>query len=219
MSSGAAPRFPTHLRLASDPTAAELQQVLGPDVALRRVIWDEDDQRICVRPPPFPFKRAVAAALGMLALMTVTPWGLSYVSKNPVALTAIDITVFAVLWAVLAPVAYLLLRRARTKVDALGPGAIIDKQSRELTLPWLERAVPATRIERFVDVRGRHHVRGAAAFLRQCAVVFRDDDDHFVVAPIARLLAPSMRKSCAARLADFYDVPLQEVTGVVFNLK
>lgn len=218
MSRSAASRFPSHLTFDHDPTDQDVQQLVGPDVAVRRVLWAEDDREICVVPPRFPFKRSVFGVLLMLAAMNAAPWGISLVSKNPVGLTTLHIVVFAILWGGIAPVALILLVRARRRVDALEPGAIVTKQTRDLALPGLDRVVSAQDIVRFVDVRGRFHVRGAAAFLRQCGVIFRDGE-RFVFAPIARLLAPSMRKSCAARLADHYDVPVQEVSGVTFPVR
>lgn len=218
MSSGAGNRFPPLLTTPRAPTPDQLKEVMGPDLTVRRVIWDEDDERIQVRNPPFPMKRGVVSVGLMLAFMTATPIALSYMRCGTMVLTTVELAVLAVLWLVMPPIALALLRRARRRVDGLGPGAIVNKRTRELTLPWLQCTVAAERIDSFVDVIGRYHMRGAASYLRQCAVVYRDDADRFVVAPIARVGAPTLHKSCAARLADFYDAPLRELKGVVFDM-
>lgn len=210
-------RFPSHLTFDHDPSEQELHEVVGPHFTTTHVVWEEDDECIRVRAPEFPFRRAVTAVLTMLVAMTLAPWALRWVADKPYELATKDVVIYCVVWLVVAPGAIGLLVWAKRKLARLGPGAIVNKRTHELTLPWIERSVPAAQIDRFVDVRGRRHVRGSAMIFQQCGVVFRDDAGGFVFAPFARLVARRLGKNCAARLADFYDRRLQEVTGVVFG--
>jgi len=202
--------IPSHLTFEEEPTDRQLQQRVGAAGVFPSVCWDEDDERVCLRHRPLPFWRWLLLIVTMMVVMTLSPWA---VGDRDFAMPTALVVFLYVAWLVMLPVAVACLVAARRRHDRLGPGAIIDKRSRALSLPWIDRAVPFERIARFVEVVSRAKVHGSAGLVRQCGVVFREAGGRVVFAPVARLTLANRRQSCAARLADFYDLPLAKITA------
>ena len=204
--------LPSHLAFSRLPAARDLQQPLGPRLVAAGARWEEDDERIRVRQSAFPFWRWLLLVVAMLLVMTAAPW---VVGERGFALPKAIVGFMLVAWLVLLPIFVIALSRARRRHEEVGPGAIVAKRSGELMLPWLDQRVAAAQIECFVEVSGRGAIHGAVARLRQCGVGYRGQGGGFVYAPVACLSTATHGRSCAARLADYYDLPLQQVSGEI----
>jgi hypothetical protein len=200
---------PTHLVWDHDPSDAELTQIVGPDYTTTRMRWLEDDERIRVEPKRLSFWRSLLAVVFMCLMITVWPWLLPWLFDKPNTMEpTIYYAVIGFLWLVLVPVCVWVLTHAARSAEVRLPGAVIDKHTRELTLPGSDHVVQPDHIVRFVALRGRLRTSNRIAPYRQLGVVFRDQQQ-FVFASFARLTTPGRRRSAAARLAAYYDRPLQ----------
>ena len=202
---------PTHLVWDHDPSDTELKQIVGPDFTSTRMHWREDDQSIRLEPNRLNFWFLMVGVFAMSAMITIWPWLMPWLAGNPRdTAPAGYYPVIGFIWLLLVPVVAWILRRAQRHQKLREPGFVIDKHTRELTLPWSQHVVPCDQIVRFVELRGR--LRNGQRHLpyRQLGVVFRAPQQH-VFATFARLTTPWFRSSAASRVADYYDLPLQTI--------
>jgi hypothetical protein len=206
-------RFPMSLAFDHDPGDRDLATVVGPAFTVGRVPWSEDDERIVVNQPVrLPVKTIAVILVLVFGGVSVLPWVLPWLSlaRAPVD-SWFALVVAAVVWLLVIPGVTWLLHAANAARQQLGPGAVVTKRTGELELPWIARIVQRRDLVRFVDLRGRHrHRSGAVSFYCQYGVLFVVDGS-FVYASIARATATPFGKTCAQRLADFYDLPVQRV--------
>lgn len=200
---------PTHLVWDHDPSDAELTQVVGPNFTTTRMRWLEDDEHIRLEPKRLSFWRSFSAVVFMCLVITVWAWLFPWLFDQPITKDAtVYYWVLGFLWLVLVPGSAWLLTNHGRRAAVRPAGAVIDKHTRELTLPCSDHVVTPDQIVRFVELRGCLRNGSRLAPYRQLGVVFRDQQQ-FVFAAFARLTIPGFRRSVALRLAGFYDRPLQ----------
>lgn len=202
---------PTHLVWDHDPSDAELTQIVGPDFTTTRMRWLEDDRCIRIESKRLLFGRSISAVIFMCLMITIWPWLFPWLFDRPSTVEpTIYYAVIGCLWLVLVPAAAWILTRAARATEMRAPGVVIDKHTRQMTLPHSDHVVESDHIVRFVALRGLMRNGNRLAPYRQLSVVFRDQQQ-FVLATFARLTTPGVRRSPAARLADYYDRPLQTI--------
>lgn len=201
---------PSHLSFDEAPSSAQLAVLLGAPSAAARVDWREDDERIELVTRRLPLGQALALLFSFAAALTTAPlWLPRFGYELPEQVRP------ELLWTIAAAVwAFVAVGGARDPNDrgrAAGPGALVDKRSGELSLPWLGVVVPRDRLARFVQLKGRaRRGRGVEPVYQSCAL-FRDADGRYVCAPFARLFARPRGRCPAQRLADYYDLPMEEL--------
>ena len=206
-------RLPSHLVFDEEPRPQQLVALLGPVPSSVRAQWLEDDEQIRIAPRRVPVLGVVAFLVSFAATLTSAPLWLPHLGYELPAHVASAVlwTLAAAIWLLVVPGVFAILWLVQRAADAIGPGAVVDKSSRELALPWIDRVVPRHRLVRFVLLRGRSRKGSSVEPFAQSGVLFRDDDDRFVYAPFARLFAARLARSPAQRLADYYDLPLQQL--------
>jgi len=100
---------------------------------------------------------------------------------------------------------------AQRAAQQQGPGAVVDKRTGALSLPWIDAVVPPDRLVRFVHLRARRRAGAHVQPVGQHAALFRDEDGRHVYAPFVRLITRRLGRTPSQRLADLFDVPVQKV--------
>jgi len=206
-------RFPSHLTFDADPDGEQLAAIVGPDVAAARAEYREDDERITISLERVPFVGITVFVLTFSALLTSAPFVLpqfgyelpSHVSDRQLWIMG------GMLWLLVVPSMIAVFWFAQRATRALGPGAIVDKRTGDLTLPWLDTTVRRDRLVRFVHMNGRRREHGTVEPVGQYCVIFTDEQGRFVYAPFARLVTRRLGRTPAQRLADHYDLRVQKV--------
>ena len=188
----------------NDPTDGQLALILGPDFAASGVSYKEDATAAVLGPRRFPFKRVAVFIVAFFGPLTVLPWILPALGvRFPSLLARREIVLLtAALWAVIVPTFLGLMfffdRAART----IGPGAVLNRAERTLSLPHAGRTIALETIDRFVELVGRRIYGGEVSHIVQYGVTFGEGDgDCIAYAPIAKLTGPEPGASSLVRLA------------------
>ncbi|MCP4094344.1 MAG: hypothetical protein GY747_12945 [Planctomycetes bacterium] len=206
-------KFPPYLKFDAKPSADALAVVLGPDFASSGVSFVETEHEIIMAPPHIPLRAIIVFNLLFSAVISAAPWVLprfGIAMPSNITPTGIWIATGA-LWLLINPTFLGVMYWWHRTTQKIGPGAIVDKHSRELHLPWLDVTVPENQIHYFVEMNGRHRYGGQNAQVGQYSVLFEDDQDVLFLAPIARLNTKILGKSKLKELADFYGVRMRQV--------
>lgn len=206
-------RYPDRIVFDEEPAGDDLHVIVGPDMATSAVQWTEDEATIRIEPARIPFRPVLVFLVVFFGALSAAPWVLPGLGVRlpPVLSDGVVIGLTAALWLLILPAfvgILLVLDRATAK---LGPGAVIAKDGPKLMLPWIGVEVPAGRVVRFVQVEGRHRYSGNVSLFGQYCVVFRDEADRFVYAPLARLTGRTRGDDTLARLGKVFDRPIERI--------
>ena len=114
-------------------------------------------------------------------------------------------------WVLILPVFVGVLLFIDRAAKNLGPGAVVDKSTKCLTLPWIDRVVEANRIRGFVEMSGRLRYGGNTSLVGQYCVLFEDGEGRIVYAPMARLIGKTLGETALDRIAAFYHEQVRKV--------
>jgi len=188
-----------------EPTDGQLAVIFGPDVAASGVSYKEDATAAVLGPRRFPFKRVAIFIVAFFGPLTVLPWLLPVLGvRFPSLLARREIVLLtAALWALIIPtflgLMFFIDRAARTT----GPGAVLNRANRTLSLPHAGRTIALETIDRFIELVGRRIHGGEETHIVQYGVTFGEGDgDRIAYAPIAKLTGPEAGASSLARLAS-----------------
>jgi hypothetical protein len=208
-----ATKFPPFQKFDHEPNPEELAVVLGPDFATSSISYVETDDEIIMAPPNIPMRGIVIFISLFVGSLTAAPWVLPrFGVELPSHLTPTLVWgVTAALWLLIVPSFLGIMFWLHRTTQKIGPGAIVDKHSRELYLPWVDLTVPENQIHCFVEMNGRHRYGGQNAQVGQYSVLFEDDKGALFLAPIARLNSKILGSSKLKNIADFFDVKIRNV--------
>jgi len=204
---------PSHLVFDEEPTPEQLAVLLGPDVPAVRAVIREDDERVTVTQQRVPVVGVAIFLVCFAALLTSAPFWLArfgYELPSHVD-PALLWTMAGALWLLIVPSMIAIFWFAQRAAKQQGPGAVVDKRTGALSLPWIDAVVPPDRLVRFVHLRGRRRTGSQVQPVGQHAALFRDDDGRHVYAPFVRLITRRLGRTPSQRLADLFDVPVQKV--------
>lgn len=206
---------PSHLVFDEEPSTEQLSVLLGPDVAAVRAVIREDDERVTVTQQRVPVVGVAIFLVCFAALLTSAPFWLARLGYELPSHVdpALLWTMAGGLWLLVVPSIIAIFWFAQRAAQQQGPGAVVDKRTGALSLPWIDAVVPRERVVRFVHLSGRRRVGGQAQPVAQHAALFRDGGGGYVYAPIARLMTRRPGRTPSQRLADRYDLPVQKIDG------
>lgn len=206
-------KFPSYRKFDDNPSADELAVVLGPDFASSGVSYVETEDEIIIAPPRIPIRAIVIFNISFSTVLSAAPWVLPRFGVNmPSHITEAGVWVATgALWLLIMPTFLGIMYWWHRTTLRIGPGAIVDKHTRKLHLPWMDVTVPERQIHYFVEMNGRHRYGGQDAQVGQYSVLFEDDKGVLFLAPIARLNTKILGSNKLKELADFYDVRLRQV--------
>ena len=206
-------RAPSHLSFDCEPVAEQLAVLLGPGAAGARAVVREDDERITVSLQRVPLMGLSVFLLSFAGLLTSAPLWLPGFAEALAArgVGGVFWLLSGAVWALVVPSICAMAWFVQRATARLGPGAVVDKRTGDLALPWLDEVVPRRRLVRFVHVVGRRRTAGRQEPVGQHAVLFRDAAGGFVYASFALLRSRVRGGAPAQRLADFYDLRVQRV--------
>ncbi|MGC6489550.1 MAG: hypothetical protein ACON4Z_18030 [Planctomycetota bacterium] len=204
---------PSHLVFDEEPSPEQLSVLLGPDVPAVRAVICEDDERVTVAQRRVPVVALAIFLVCFAALLTSAPfWSARFGYAVPSHVEpALLWTMAAALWLLIVPSMIAIFWFAQRAAQEHGPGAVVDKRTGALSLPWIDAVVPAGRLVRFVHLRCRRRVGSHVQPVGQHAALFRDEDGRHVYAPFARLITRRLGRTPSQRLADLFDVSVQQV--------
>jgi hypothetical protein len=208
--------YPPYVDMDEAPSDDAFAVMVGPDFATNRVTVRDDGTTLTVSAPRIPVRALLAFLLVFAALVTSLPWILPRLGATLHVERSLLIAMGFLLWGLIVPSMVgvaLVLDRLATRV---GPGAILDKGTRDLELPWIPQTVPAERVRFVVQVSGflKYGVQGANATV--FGVVF-DHEDGRRYAPIARLTTNPLGKTGIELLAKELGVPLRRLDAKAFH--
>ena len=207
--------YPSHLVFDEEPSPEQLAVLLGPDVPAVRAVIREDDERVTVTQQRVPVVGVAIFLVCFAALLTSAPFWLArfgYQLPSHVD-PALLWTMAGALWLLIVPSMIAIFWFAQRAAQQQGPGAVVDKRTGALSLPSIDAVVPRDRLVRFVHLSGLRRVGGHAQPVAQHAALFRDAGGGYVYAPIVRLMTRRPGRTPSQRLADRYDLPVQQVDG------
>ena len=144
---------------------------------------------------------------------TALPWVLPrYGVELPPSLTPTVVWLLtAVMWLLITPTFMGIMVLWDRMAKQVGPGAIIDKSTGDLLLPWMDSTVPESQIHYFVEMNGRHRYGGRNSQVGQYSVLFEDDRGRIYLAPMARLNTKILGKTSLDRVAEYYSKKVKKV--------
>ena len=204
---------PSHLVFDEEPSPTQLAVLLGPDAAAVRAVIREDDERVTIVQQRVPVVGVAIFLVCFAALLTSAPfWLARFGYELPAHVDpALMWTMAGALWLLIVPSMIAIFWFAQRAAQQQGPGAVVDKRTGALTLPWIDAEVPRDRLVRFVHLRGRRRTGSQVQPVGQHAALFRDEDGQYVYAPFVRLITRRLGRTPSQRLADLFDVPVQNV--------
>jgi len=209
-------RYPSHLTFAHDPSADDLKKIVGPDFATSYASFHADDEVLRIAPQRIPFRAMVVFVVLFCGALTAAPFVLPALGVPLPAHLRVGMiyAMIALTWIAIVPTFLGVMWFLKRTADRIGPGAIVDKRTGALELPWIERTVDRADVLRFVHLNGRRRYSGNVSLFGQYGVVFRDGEQ-FVYAPIASLTTRRVGSTPVQRFAEFYGVRVQRVEGGV----
>lgn len=197
-------------RFDGPPPDSELAVEIGPDRAFSDFKVVESAETIVFRPAGVPLVPAAIFIVAFAAALTLGPWAWEAAGNElPAHLEDGMVTALTVmLWLLIVPSMLAVLWGIDGMARRHGPGVIVDRATRRLSLPLAGLEVDADDVVAFVEVSGQRRYSGTISSIVVWSAVVRDGDQ-WVQAAIGKRTARIIGRSPLESVAEFYGLSVR----------